>query len=480
VNGDLVLETGSRLAVEVNPQGIESDLVTVTGRATINGGGVAHIGVGGNYGLRSTYTILSASELNGAFEGVTSDFAFVTPDLIYDYGAGTVDLELRRNDRDFASAASTRNQIAIADGIESIGFNSGHTVYDAIALLGNDTNVILASFDALLGEIHASARTALIQDSQFVRNTANDRLRAALGSAGATMTPVLAFGPGSTPIVVAADHTGPAFWSHAFGSGGQAESDGNAAGLDRHTGGLLIGTDGLLGDWRIGLLAGYSRSSFQADDRASSGLSDNYHLGLYGGVQWGDLTLHTGAAYTLRDLSTSRAVVIPGIAESLTARYNAGTFQAFGELGYGFDLGTGSRLEPFANVAYVTLHSDRFAEAGGNAALSGGKDNSGVVFTTLGLRGEHAVTLGTIGATVKGMLGWQHAYGDATPTSTHAFSAGDAFSIAGSPIGRDALVLNAGLDLNPAPDVTLGLSYQGQFSSGAQDHGFKANLAIRF
>ena len=38
--------------------------------------------------------------------------------------------------------------------------------------------------------------------------------------------------------------------------------------------GLLIGADGLVGDWRLGLLAGYSHSSFDVDDRASSGSSD--------------------------------------------------------------------------------------------------------------------------------------------------------------------------------------------------------------
>ena len=61
--------------------------------------------------------------------------AFFNPNLLYDYEAGIVDLELVRNDRDFASAALTRNQIATASGIESIGFGVGHGVYGAIAQL---------------------------------------------------------------------------------------------------------------------------------------------------------------------------------------------------------------------------------------------------------------------------------------------------------------------------------------------------------
>ncbi|WP_447406899.1 hypothetical protein, partial [Clostridium perfringens] len=79
----------------------------------INGGSVAHIGIGGGYGLRSVYTILAADgTLSGRFDTVTSDYAFLTPKLGYDYGAGRVSLELTRNGTAMASAANTRNQNA--------------------------------------------------------------------------------------------------------------------------------------------------------------------------------------------------------------------------------------------------------------------------------------------------------------------------------------------------------------------------------
>src|SRR5690606_21355053 len=256
-------------------------LVTVTGRTTLDGGSVAHVGANGNYDIRSTYTILSADgTLSGAFGGVTSDFAFLNPGLLYDYSAGIVDLKLVRNDRDFASAAHTPNQIATAEGIQTIGFDSGHPVYDAIAQLSDDDGLIRASFDALSGEIHASTKMALIEDSRFIRNAANDRIRAAFGHVGAAYAPVLAYGPGDTPVLVAADHGGPVFCSHGFGSWGSTDSDGNAAHLDRSTGGLLVGTDTMVGDWRVGVLAGYSHSRFDVYDRIATGSSDNYHLGL--------------------------------------------------------------------------------------------------------------------------------------------------------------------------------------------------------
>lgn len=100
-----------------------------------------------------------------------------------------------------------------------------------------------------------------------------------------------------------------------------------------------------------------------------------------------------------------------------------------------------------------------------------------MTFTTLGIRGEHNVALGTVDATLRGMIGWRHAFGDLTPESVHAVAGGDAFTIAGVPIAQDAAVIEANLDLKLTPEATFGLSYTGQIASNAQDHGFWASLA---
>ncbi|HTN61421.1 MAG TPA: autotransporter-associated beta strand repeat-containing protein, partial [Devosia sp.] len=259
VDGDLTFEAGSRFAVAVNATG--GDLVKVTGTAVLDGGSVIQAAASGSaFDVHSRHTILSAGNLTGAFAGVTSDFAFLTPSLIHDYAAGTVGLVLSRNGRDFAAMARTPNQIATAKGIESIGFDAHNPVYDAIAQLPDHEDLIRASFDALSGEIHGSIQTGLIEDSSFVRDAANDRMRAAFAGVAASVTPILAYAPGATPLLVPPDAGGPALWSHAFGAWGTTDSDGNAAGFDRSTGGMLIGADSLIGDWRIGLLAGYSHS----------------------------------------------------------------------------------------------------------------------------------------------------------------------------------------------------------------------------
>ena len=80
---------------------------------------------------------------------------------------------------------------------------------------------------------------------------------------------------------------GPASWIQGLGAWSRTDGDGNAAALKRSSGGFLMGLDAPLAQtWRVGVMAGYSRSDFDVNDRASSGRSDNYHLGAYGGGQW--------------------------------------------------------------------------------------------------------------------------------------------------------------------------------------------------
>ncbi|WP_281011180.1 autotransporter outer membrane beta-barrel domain-containing protein [Borborobacter arsenicus] len=263
---------------------------------------------------------------------------------------------------------------------------------------------------------------------------------------------------------------------------GGTDGDGNAAELDRSIGGFFTGIDGLVAEnVRLGIMTGYSHDSFDVDGRASSGSSDNYHLGLYGGTQMGALGFRSGLAYSWHDIETARSVAFPGFADSLSADYDAGTFQAFGELGYRVDTATAS-FEPFANLAYVNLHTNGFTEKGGAAALTSPSQTTDATFTTLGVRASTGFDLGGMKATARGMLGWTHAFGDTTPLATpaFAFAGGDAFTIAGVPIAKDAAVLETGLDWNLTEAATLGVAYQGQFGSGATQNGFDATLHVKF
>ncbi|MBB5043635.1 autotransporter domain-containing protein [Shinella fusca] len=474
---DIAFNEGSVFEVEVNADG-ESDRILASGVATLDGGTVMALGGTGNYAAATRYTILSAdggfASEDDRFDGVTSNLAFLTPDLEYD--ENNVYLTMTRNGVAFENVGNTRNQVATAGAVESLG--AGNAVYDAA--LGLSSDQARGAFDRLSGEIHASAKAARIEDSRFLRNAVNDRLRAAFDAAGAPAGMVVTYDDGR-PGAAAASTDGFALWSQGFGAWDHTGGDGNAARLNRSTGGFFAGADASVFDnWRFGAVAGYSHSSFEVKDRGSSGSSDNYHFGLYGGAQWGEFALRTGGAYTWHDISTSRSVAFAGFTDSLKADYDAGTGQVFGELAYGFGMGE-ARFEPFANLAYVNLHTDGFAEKGGAAALKAGASSTDMAFTTLGLRASTNVDLDGTTVTARGMVGWRHGFGNMTPTSRMRFAgAGDAFTVAGVPVARNVAVVEAGLDVALTPDADFGVSYGAQFGSGAVDQSLKANLNIRF
>lgn len=427
----------------------------------------------------SAFTLIQndgASAIAGQFSSVVNPFAFLSHSLNYAGGDGNdLSLQLSRNAVKFADAAKTRNQVAVARALD--GMPANNPLVGRIALLSQPD--ARAGFDQLSGEVHASAKTAFIDDSAHIRAAVNDRIRAAFEGVAAKAMPVMAYGPDGGEFDTA-NTDRFAVWGHAFGSWSNVDGDGNAARLEHSTGGVLFGGDALVAETvRFGLMAGYTQSDVSVDQRASSGSSDNAHLGIYAGAKLGRIALRGGLAYAWHDVETTRRVAFGGLSEQLKANYDAGTFQAFGEAGYRIDT-SAVAFEPFAGLAHVSLRSDAFTETGGVSALTAKSQTTGVGFTTLGLRASTDFRLGGMAATARGTLGWRHAFGDVTPLSVQAFAASQAFTIAGVPIGKDSAIVEAAIDLDLSARTTLGIAYQGQLAGNAQDHGLKARLGVRF
>nr|WP_246220600.1 autotransporter domain-containing protein [Parvibaculum indicum] len=461
VAGNVILASGSTYEVELNAAG-DSDLINAGGLVTVNGGTV-NIVPFPDYAVGTSYHIIHADGgRTGTFDAVTgvADSLFLSPTLSYE--ANDVYLAINQTEV-FESVALTPNQIATAGGADSLG--PGNAVWDAIASLNEGADAIMA-FDALSGEIHGSVQTALLDDSRFPREAGQGRQRVAHGSMADNdaQTEDRSFG----------------IWGQALGSWSQWDSDGNAAALDRSIGGFILGGDApVRGDMRFGVLGGYSRSTFSVDGRSSSGTADTYTLGAYGGGGWDAFTLTGGVAHSWHSIETSRSVAFSGFSDSLSASYSARTLQAWGEAAYCVETGT-VRFEPFANLAHVNLSTDGFTESGGASALTVASNTVDTTFTTLGLRAETDVQLGNTDATLRGLLGWRHAFDDTPPSQMRFASGGDAFTIAGVRLAQDILMLDAGVDVDLDENATLGFAYGGLFGSGVQDHSARLNLNMRF
>ena len=472
---------GSSISVDLG-RGLTVDRLETSATLTLDAG--AMLNVASVTGLMpGRYTVMtSAGGRLGTFGGVTglSSTAFLSITDAYDLNNVYLDVTQVRS---FVSAGATPNQLAVGRALDGLPVTG--PLFGPVASLPT-VAAARAAFDALSGEVHASARTILIEDSRFVRDAAIDRLRGAFDGVAASRAPVVMSYVEGRSVAAPANTDRFALWAQGFGAWGNRAGDGNAAATRRDLAGFFIGGDGLVAEAiRIGLYSGYSRTSFRVGGRNSSGASDNYHVGLYAGGQWGALGLRAGAALSWHDLTTSRTVAFAGFGDMLRASYAARTTQVFGEAGYRFDFATaiGARaaVEPFAGIAHVGFASDRFGEGGGAAALTGAGRSQGVTFTTLGVRGSAAFIIGSgLEVTARATLGWRHAFGGTASFTLLSFAGGAPFAIAGVPVARNAAVVEAGLDLALSPAATLGVSYGGQFGSGATDQTVKANLAVRF
>lgn len=484
VVGNLSMSQGSSLLV--NNLSTTQELVRVTGSANLSGGTVRLLGAEQNLRYGEQYTLLSAAQgVSGQYEGVSleqaSIYPFLSPTLLYT--ANTVNLQLLRNSVPFAAVAQTRNQRAAGNGLQGVALDS--SVVRAVVQLGG-TRAVDGALDALSGEVHASMRTVLVQDSMYVRQAVSDRLAGAWCDNGPTGQNVHVLGTRhGRGVEEGCMAERAAVWSQAYGGFGNNSGNGNAASLHHSTSGFIMGADAPLGEearWRVGGLVSYGRSMVDSGGRSASGRSNNITLGGYVGARWGGWRLHIEGDYTWNLLSLSRRVAFAGFGNTLSSHYDGGTAQGVGELGYRFHTGR-AVLEPFGNVAYVNQHTSSFRERGGVAALRGRAMTSGVTFATFGVRASASFQTHGAWVTPHATLGYRHAFGLLTATTHEAFAIGSGaygMEVAGISLSPNAAVMDVGVSVKLTDRIDIGVSYLGQYGGPSSSSGAHGGVTFRF
>ena len=442
--GNVSFAAGSTFQVEVDEAGA-SDRLAAGGSATLHGGTVSAVFLGSpenRCGAPIRSAILTAqSGVAGTFSGATANFAFLTPSLSYD--ANNVFLTLTRNAATFAERGATANQRESAAAAEAL--RCGNALFDPLVQLSASN--AQASFDQLSGEIHPSARGALLDDSRFLRDA-----------------------------LAAARSDGRGIWASGYGSWGEIEADANAAALDRESTGLFGGVDLPLGaGWSAGLAGGRSRADFGVAARGSEADVRSWHAAARIMGRFGGFRFTAGGAMSWHDIETSRTVAFTGFSDTPAAAYDGRTRQIFAEAGYELPLGAAT-LEPFAAIARVDVETDAFAESGGAAALTGEEGSDDASFTTLGLRARAG--MGPVSLT--GSAAWRRSGVDASRSDLAFGSAAQSFVAVGAPIAEDALMLEAGAELAIGGAGRLRIVYAGQLAGKTDDHGGRATLSIPF
>jgi subtilase-type serine protease len=313
------------------------------------------------------------------------------------------------------------------------------------------------AFQQLSGEIYPALASVLINDSRYVGDAVGERLVEAKGTQGNG-------------------------WIKALGAWGKTDDRNDTAGYTTSIGGLLAGVDGALDEQtRIGLVTGYSDSSVSMGSGThSSAQVDSYLLGAYAGRETGAWRLSAGGAYSWHRADVRRDLQYGEVSARQKTKIDAATTQVFGEAAYRLDLQL-LVLEPFANLAYVHLDTEGFAEKGDAAALKSSGDTREAVLSTLGARALKTVNLSAQQLDLSASLGWQHNLSNTDSEEHLAFASGSTpFLVQSSPMVRDAALVGAHASLALSRDMRLNLDYTGQLANRENIHGVGLSLNWQF
>ncbi|MGG4776011.1 autotransporter domain-containing protein [Paenalcaligenes sp. Me52] len=490
IAGDLRLEQGSTYYVQADPDSDNSSLLKVAGTATL-GGSVLHAGTELNaktdFQVGKTYTILEASSIQGNFGEVKSNYAYL--DVALGYGANAVSLKLERKSEeeegggttiiDFADLAQTGNQVATAQGIESLP--SSHALYKFVETL--PAGAPPAVFDSLSGEAHASVASGLASVGSLASNLGSQHLYSNL-TAGRRAGDPVAQSDGALPASAWPSSKALPAWAEVIGHWQRFDGNNNVGQMKQRTTGVFLGMDEKVGgsEWRVGAAVGYIHAKTDVDDRSSNTKVDNYSVAIYAGRSMeagaNHINMLGGLAYTWHDIRTERTV--SSLDQKLKADYSAHTAQAFAEVGYAFGQYEQMGIEPFVGMSVSEQRIRGFSEKGGFAALEGKSSNHTLASSTLGVRLHNNFQMGEYDGRLRATLGWRHAIGSVTSDRTMAFEGGQNFTVAGVPLARDTALIELGAEVLLSRYSSVGIGYKGELGNGQRDHSAQVQVRVAF
>ena len=236
VAGNLAFQPGSTYLVQANAT--TASLATVSGTTTLSGGTVSVMAQPGLYRPSMSYTILNATGgVSGAFSGVTSNFAFLSPSLRYDPNNVFLTLQLTG----FAAGAQTPNQYAVGKALDrSVTTATGDFANVLSTLVGLGTQPGAAALNALSGQPYADFGTLNVNNNALFMNALEQQMANGRGATGGGQRQALA----QACEIEACDGTGPlSAWASALGGLGSVLGDSNASTFTYNLGGAAAGID---------------------------------------------------------------------------------------------------------------------------------------------------------------------------------------------------------------------------------------------
>jgi outer membrane autotransporter protein len=436
VGGNYTQGAGSTLAIEVSPTAASQ--LAVTGTANL-AGTLALTYTPGVYSNRS-YTIVQAGSVAGTFGTVTGT-APQGGNQSLSYGPTTVTLTL--------------SGITVAPTATSVLGQVG-----SVALSGaQSANSLLMRHlgAAVWDDGLASASAAAFAPIQVAFDGNVGDLAALLNDAPRAV----AFSGG---------------WVRGYGAHSSVDGSGNSTGYRTSDGGFLAGYDRELSqDVKLGLAAGYGRSTLRSQDGASARL-DSPRVMAYGSRQTGPWAVDAAVGYAADTIDTAR----PLPTGTATATHRAHEFTAEAQIRAGLDIG-GVNVVPAAGLRYVRVAERGYTETGAggnNLSVDGRSVESTQPF--VGLSAARAFTAAS------GMVWTPRAELEYAQELNHLSGAnvsvgGGTFTAAGAVPSRDRVTAGLGLSGKLRDDLRCDVSYRVTLPTGNYlQHAVSASLRYRF
>lgn len=469
IGGDLTMASNAVIAARSNNRAL-----TVEGAVSLGEG--LRLSLQGSSWTTGSYALLdaaNASDLDG-FSAIHVPGFMEEYSLVNDGGSLVLNYTQRTSDKLSDNERRIFNVLADLD-------KSGD-MYQALS--GIESAEFGSFLGMLSGEIHSSLRNTLfLVDKGFSRRLSNHISLASLSRRPILIDESSYMDPGDYDrfATSSGNYYGNNYrvWGTIGGTYGEVDSKHGAAKSSMQGPEVAAGLDALLGNGALlGGAIQYSYKDLDIDDRNSDADIHSYSLALYGGreldVAGNVLRLLVGGNYSFHDIKTTRQIRVSAVRENLEADYNANSLRLYAEGAYSMVLAEKFHAEPFLNVGWNWLRTEKFNESGGQTALMGGSKPSDTFSSLLGLR--LALPLHDV-MRLNVSLGWEHVYGSLGPSLNLGFrQGGDSFGIKGNRLSRDELAVGIGAGLDLGDNLSLTINYDGSLGKDSETHGGAAML----
>jgi outer membrane autotransporter protein len=251
-----------------------------------------------------------------------------------------------------------------------------------------------------------------------------------------------------------------------------------ARGFDLQTGGFTLGVDYRIGsNFAIGLIAGYAHTNA---DLANDGNLDvnSGKFGLYATTFSGGFYLDTAVTGGISGYDSHRTA-LGGTASGST---NGGDLNVLVNGGYDWKNG-GLSIGPTASFQYTYVSFDGFTESGSLAPLKLNDQHVDSFRTAFGGKASYDWKVGRVLVRPELRAAWQHEYGNSAYSIAASFAngAGSSFTVTSPKIGRDSLLLGAGVAVLWNDRISTYIYYDGELGRTNYDsHNVSAGVRLTF